>query len=84
MVEVTAKDESLNKVWLRTYCFNQNNQLVIDGEAIMMPRKEAEVKNRLIVNKEVFKMPYEFKYIRCELENKIMQIVIERRKFLMH
>jgi len=44
MVEVTAKDESLNKVRLRTYCFNQNNQLVVDGEAMMMPRKEAEEK----------------------------------------
>ncbi len=33
-------------------------------------------------NKEVFKMPYKFKYLRCELENRIMLIVIERQEVL--
>jgi 3-hydroxybutyryl-CoA dehydratase len=37
-VEVMDKDESINRVWLRTYCTNQNGQLVVDGEAVMMPR----------------------------------------------
>lgn len=36
-VEVTRKDEARNRVWLRTYCTNQRGELVIDGEAKMMP-----------------------------------------------
>ncbi len=36
-VEVTKKDEAKNRVWLRTYCNNQRDELVVDGEAIMMP-----------------------------------------------
>ena len=43
-VEVIAKDEDLNRVWLRTYCTNQREQIVIDGEAIMMPSKEKDKK----------------------------------------
>ncbi len=43
-VEVIGKDEALNRVWLRTFCTNQNDQMVVDGEAIMMPRKEVEEK----------------------------------------
>jgi len=39
-VEVTGKDEALNRVWLRTYCTNQDGELVVDGEAFMMPRKD--------------------------------------------
>lgn len=41
-VEVTQKDESKNRVWLHTYCTNQKDEIVVDGEAIMMPpRKKA-------------------------------------------
>jgi 3-hydroxybutyryl-CoA dehydratase len=43
-VEVMDKDESINRVWLRTYCTNQNGQLVVDGEAVMMPRIDAAEK----------------------------------------
>lgn len=39
-VEVTKKDEAKNRVWLRTYCTNQNGELVVDGEAVMMPPKK--------------------------------------------
>lgn len=39
-VEVTRKDEAKNRVWLRTYCTNQKQEIVVDGEALMMPRKE--------------------------------------------
>ncbi len=39
-VEVIQKDEKKNRVWLHTYCINQKNEIVVDGEAIMMPRKE--------------------------------------------
>ena len=39
-VEVSKKDEDKNRVWFRTYCVNQNQELVIDGESLMMPRKE--------------------------------------------
>ncbi len=42
MVEVTKKDEKKNRVWLRTYCTNQAGELVLEGEAIMMPGKERE------------------------------------------
>ncbi|PKM77919.1 MAG: enoyl-CoA hydratase [Firmicutes bacterium HGW-Firmicutes-15] len=37
IVEVTKKDEAKNRVWLRTYCTNQRDEVVVDGEAIMMP-----------------------------------------------
>jgi len=44
-VEVVRKDESKNRVWLRTYCTNQREELVVEGEAIMMPpRKQPELK----------------------------------------
>ena len=36
-VEVTKKDESQNRVWLHTYCCNQRGEIVVDGEAKMMP-----------------------------------------------
>lgn len=36
-VEVVRKDESRNRVWLRTYCTNQHGDLVLDGEAEMRP-----------------------------------------------
>lgn len=39
-VEVTQKDEVKNRVWLHTYCTNQNNDVVVDGEAIMMPPRK--------------------------------------------
>jgi len=39
-VEVKEKDEAKNRVWLHTYCTNQNNDVVVDGEAIMMPPKK--------------------------------------------
>ncbi len=43
IVEVTKKDEAKNRVWLRTYCTNQKDELVVDGEAVMMPpRKKLE------------------------------------------
>lgn len=39
-VEVTKKDEERNRVWLHTYCKNQKQELVVDGEAIMMPPRK--------------------------------------------
>jgi len=36
-VEVVRKDEARNRVWLRTYCTNQRGEIVVDGEAKMMP-----------------------------------------------
>jgi len=39
-VEVIEIDEAKNRVRLRTYCTNQKNEITIDGEALMMPRKE--------------------------------------------
>ncbi len=39
-VEVTKKDEERNRVWLHTYCKNQRHELVVDGEAIMMPPRK--------------------------------------------
>lgn len=39
-VEVIKKDEVKNRIWLRTICTNQKGDLVLEGEAIMMPRKE--------------------------------------------
>jgi len=38
-VEVTRMEEEKNRVWLRTYCTNQKQEVVVDGEALMMPRK---------------------------------------------
>ena len=38
-VEVTEKLEEKNRVRLRTVCRNQNGQVVIDGEALVMPPK---------------------------------------------
>lgn len=40
IVEVTKKDEERNRVWLHTYCKNQKHELVVDGEAIMMPPRK--------------------------------------------
>ena len=39
-VEVAQKDETKNRVWLHTYCTNQKDEIVVDGEAIMMPPKK--------------------------------------------
>ncbi len=39
-VKVTRKEEGKNRVWLRTFCTNQKHEIVLDGEALMMPRKE--------------------------------------------
>lgn len=39
-VEVVEKVEGKNKVRLRTTCFNQEGKTVIEGEALVMPRKE--------------------------------------------
>ncbi len=36
-VEVTKKDEARNRVWLHTWCTNQRGEVVVDGEAKMMP-----------------------------------------------
>ena len=40
IVEVTKKDEAINRVWLRTYCKNQRGEIVVDGETKMMPVKK--------------------------------------------
>jgi 3-hydroxybutyryl-CoA dehydratase len=40
IVEVTKKDEEKNKVWLRTYCTNQDGKIVVEGEATILPTKE--------------------------------------------
>ena len=39
-VEVTQKDEAKNRVWLHTWTVNQNDEIVADGEAIMMPPRK--------------------------------------------
>lgn len=39
-VVVTKKDETKNRVWLHTYCTNQRDEMVVDGEAIMMPPRK--------------------------------------------
>lgn len=36
-VEVIKKDEAKNRAWLHTFCTNQRGELVVDGEAVMMP-----------------------------------------------
>ena len=38
-VEVLEKIEEKNRLILRTYCINQNNEIVIDGKATVMPPK---------------------------------------------
>jgi len=42
IVEVTKKDEERNRVWLHTYCKNQKQEIVVDGEAIMMPPRKRD------------------------------------------
>lgn len=37
IVEVTKKDETKNRVWLHAYCTNQRGEIVVDGQAILMP-----------------------------------------------
>jgi 3-hydroxybutyryl-CoA dehydratase len=39
-VEVTKKNELKNRVWLKTYCINQRGEVVLEGEAQMLPGKE--------------------------------------------
>jgi 3-hydroxybutyryl-CoA dehydratase len=39
IVEVVKKDEAKNLIWLRTYCINQRDEIVVDGEAVMMPSR---------------------------------------------
>lgn len=39
-VEVIKKDEEKNRLWLRTFCTNHKGEIVLEGEAIMMPRRE--------------------------------------------
>jgi 3-hydroxybutyryl-CoA dehydratase len=36
-VEVTKKDDARNRVWLHTWCTNQHGDIVVEGEAKMMP-----------------------------------------------
>ena len=38
-VEVIERDEGKNRLKLRTTCTNQNGDLVVDGEAVVMPPK---------------------------------------------
>lgn len=40
-VEVVEKDCERNRVKLRTVCTNQNKQIVVDGEALVIPPKES-------------------------------------------
>lgn len=37
VVEVIRKDETSNRITLRTYCHDQNGEIVIDGNAEVMP-----------------------------------------------
>lgn len=39
-VKVLETDVIKNRVTLRTYCTNQDGQLVVDGEAVLMPQKD--------------------------------------------
>lgn len=39
-VEVTDVNQEKNRVTLKTYCTNQNNDTVMDGEALMSPTKK--------------------------------------------
>lgn len=38
-VEVLERIEEKNRLILRTYCYNQNDEIVIDGKATVMPPK---------------------------------------------
>jgi len=53
-VRVTKVDEERNRVWLRTFVTNQRGELVIDGEAKMMPvakqMKEAAIQQQEMIN----------------------------------
>lgn len=40
-VTVTAKDENKNRVTLLTECYNENNECVLTGEAVVLPPEEA-------------------------------------------
>lgn len=42
-VEVMELDEEENRVELRTSCSNQNGKLVLDGKALVSPRKASKV-----------------------------------------
>ena len=46
IVEIIGKDEIKNRVRLRTYCKNQDGEIVIDGKAEVMPPGKPENKNR--------------------------------------
>ncbi len=39
-VEVIKKDDVKERIILKTTCTNQNNELLVDGEATVMPMKE--------------------------------------------
>lgn len=39
-VKVVNKDEVKNRVWLETFCTNQKGEVVLEGEALMIPGKE--------------------------------------------
>lgn len=39
-VTVVQKDPARNRIILRTECFNQSQELVLSGEAVVLPRKE--------------------------------------------
>lgn len=40
IIEVETKDEKRNRLQLKTTCVNQDGKTVIDGVAIVLPRKE--------------------------------------------
>lgn len=44
-VEVEELIKDKNRVLLRTTCFNQNNEIILDGEATIMPPKKSIVCN---------------------------------------
>jgi 3-hydroxybutyryl-CoA dehydratase len=48
IVEVIEKDEGKNRVKLKTLCINQKGQVVIEGESLVMPRKEGGGKESVI------------------------------------
>ncbi len=45
-VEVLEKDDAKNRVRLRTYCTNQRNEITLEGEALMMPRKQSKLETQ--------------------------------------
>jgi len=53
-VVVTKIDQQINRVWLRTFVVNQHGELVVDGEAKMMPvtkeMKEASLEQQRRIN----------------------------------